>query len=207
MRMRPLIRRILMANALLPLAACAKTPPAVQEGDIIFQTSRSSQSLAIQLATGSRYSHMGVVLFRNGKPYVFEAAATVRYTPLQTWIDRGEGQHYVLKRLRSASADLTPAAIKKFHAAARTFEGRPYDLTFEWSDQRIYCSELVWKMYDRALGLQVGKLQHLRDFNFGAPAVQQKLRERYHGKIPLDEQVISPVAMYDSPLLATVGQQ
>jgi len=205
--MQPFIRRILIASALLPLAACARTPPSVQEGDVIFQTSRSSQSLAIQLATGSRYSHMGIVLFQAGKPYVFEAAATVRYTPLQAWIHRGEGQHYVVKRLRSSAANLSPAAIKKLHAVAHTFEGRPYDLTFEWSDQRIYCSELVWKIYDRALGLQIGTLQHLRDFNFRAPAVQQKLRERYHDKIPLDEQVISPVAMYDSPLLTTVVQQ
>ncbi|WP_018607810.1 YiiX family permuted papain-like enzyme [Uliginosibacterium gangwonense] len=205
--MRPLIRRILIASLLASQAACAKTPPAVQEGDVIFQTSRSAQSLAIQLATGSRYSHMGIVLFRAGKPYVFEASATARYTPLQAWIDRGEGQHYVLKRLRTATTSLTPAAIKKLYAAARTFEGRPYDLTFEWSDQRVYCSELAWKMYDRALDLKIGELQHLRDFNLSAPAVQQKLLERYHGRIPLDEQVISPVAMYDSPLLTTVAQQ
>jgi len=30
-------------------------------GDIIFQTSRSSQSKAIQLATNSKYSHMGII--------------------------------------------------------------------------------------------------------------------------------------------------
>ena len=45
-----------------------------QQGDIIFHTSRTSQSLAIQKATGSVYSHMGIILLRDGKPYVYEAA-------------------------------------------------------------------------------------------------------------------------------------
>lgn len=42
----------------------------VQNGDIIFQTSLSSQSLAIQKATHSPYSHMGIIILKNGKPYV-----------------------------------------------------------------------------------------------------------------------------------------
>ena len=33
----------------------------IQNADIIFQASKSGQSKAIQLATGSKYSHMGVL--------------------------------------------------------------------------------------------------------------------------------------------------
>ncbi|MBL4670033.1 MAG: hypothetical protein JKY30_12325 [Flavobacteriales bacterium] len=33
----------------------------IQNGDIIFQISKSSQSKAIQLATNSKYSHMGII--------------------------------------------------------------------------------------------------------------------------------------------------
>lgn len=33
----------------------------IQNGDIIFQTSTSGQSKAIQIATGSKYSHMGII--------------------------------------------------------------------------------------------------------------------------------------------------
>src|SRR5437867_163185 len=35
--------------------------------------------------------------------------------------------------------------------AAGSMGSPPYDLTFEWSDDKIYCSELVWKVYERAL--------------------------------------------------------
>jgi hypothetical protein len=195
------------AALLLPALLCLSTVPAhaaLQDGDIVFHTSRSAQSLAVQRATGSRYSHMGVVLMRGGTPYVFEAVTTVRYTPLAQWTARGDGGHYVAKRLRNAGALLTPAAVARLHAGSADYAGRPYDLTFEWSDQRIYCSELVWKLYQRALGVRIGELQKIRSFNLGDPAVRAKMRERYGDKVPMDEPVISPVAMFESPLLMTV---
>jgi hypothetical protein len=191
---------------LLPLLFCSAGHAAAElkDGDIIFHTSRSAQSLAVQRATGSRYSHMGIVLMRGGKPHVFEAVSTVRYTPLAQWTARGNGGHYVVKRLRDADRLLTPEAVAKLRARTSDFEGRPYDLTFEWSDQRIYCSELVWKLYQRALGVRIGELQKIREFNLADPAVRAKMRERYGDRVPMDEPVISPVAMFESPLLRTV---
>ena len=76
--------------------------------------------------------------------------------------------------------------------------------TFGWQDDQMYCSELVWKTYDRALGIQIGTLQKVRDFNLTDSAVRKKMRERYGDNIPLNEPVISPVAMFKSPLLTTV---
>ena len=54
----------------------------LQDGDILFQTLRSEQSTAIQKATHSQYSHMGIVFLRNGSSHVYEAIKTVQYTPL-----------------------------------------------------------------------------------------------------------------------------
>jgi len=179
-------------------------PSDLRDGDIIFQTSRSSQSIAIQRATKSPYSHVGIILFQNNKPYVFEAASTVCYTPLDTWISRGQGKRYVLKRLKEVSTHLSGSELKK---AAKKFEGKPYDLTFEWSDEKIYCSELVWKMYYQALGIKVGELQLLREFNLSDPVVKKKMRERYGKSVPLDEPVISPAAIFRSPLLIPVAQK
>jgi len=68
----------------------------LRDGDLIFQTSRSEQSTAIEKATHSPYSHMGIVFLRNGNPHVYEAIKTVQYTPLRKWVERGEGGHYVV---------------------------------------------------------------------------------------------------------------
>ncbi|AHG22499.1 hypothetical protein Z042_24980 [Chania multitudinisentens RB-25] len=186
------------------LVSQAQELPKVQEGDIIFQTSRSAQSLAIQQATGSRYSHMGIILLSSGKPYVFEAAATVKYTPLSAWIDRGERKHFVIKRLKNAGHSLTAQEQLRINKQAQRFLGMPYDAQFSWSDDKMYCSELVWKIYDRALGIQIGKLQKVREFHLDTPAIKQKLHERYGTQIPWNAAVISPKAMFESPLLATV---
>ena len=189
-------------TAFLLTAACSRPLPAVRDGDVIFQTSRSSQSVAIQRATHSPYSHMGIIFVRAGQPYVLEASATVRYTPLSEWIARGKDSKYVLKRLRKP---LTDSQVEKLRNAAKPFEGRAYDLTFEWSDSKIYCSELVWKIYDRALGVQLGELQKLRDFDLSDAAVRKKMKERYGERVPMDSPVISPASMFKTEALSAVG--
>ncbi|MDF3030713.1 MAG: hypothetical protein K0R03_1271 [Moraxellaceae bacterium] len=186
---------------LLAGAASAYTP---RDGDIIFHTSRSAQSIAVQKATGSRYSHMGLIFLRGGKPFVLEAVQPVKYTPLAQWQARGEGGRYVIKRL---AAPLSAADLQQLRREGEKFLGRPYDLTFEWSDGRIYCSELVWKAYFRATGLQVGATQQLRDFHLDDPAVKRKMQERYSQRVPLNEPVIAPVAVFESPLLTMVEQR
>jgi hypothetical protein len=176
----------------------------LKDGDIIFQISRSPQSLAIQKATGSKYSHMGIVIYRNGFPQVFEAAGKVSYTPLNEWTKRGIGGKYVVKRLRNADSMLNGEMLSKLRRVAEELRGKPYDPYFEWSDSRIYCSELVWKIYERSLGIEIGRLQKLKEMNLMAPVVRKALLKRYGRKVPLNEKVISPGAMFNSKLLVTV---
>jgi uncharacterized protein YycO len=190
-----------LAALVLCFVSIARASETLRDGDIIFHTSKSAQSAAIQRATKSPYSHMGVIMHRDGQPFVFEAIATVRFTPLATWTARGNGGEYVVKRLKGG---LTPVQTEKLLASAAAFEGKPYDLYFEWSNDRIYCSELVWKMYERALGLEIGGRQRLRDFDLTDELVQAKMRERYGSKVPMDEPVISPAAMFDSARLERV---
>ena len=179
----------------------------VQNGDIIFQTSRSSQSLAIQRATNSKYSHMGIIYIRGDRPFVYEAVEPVQLTPLQDWIARGERGHYVIKRLANAREKLTPEALQRMFEIGKTFENKHYDLYFEWSDDRIYCSELVWKIYKRALNIELGQLQTLQDFDLSDPIVRAKVRERFGDSIPLKETVISPEAIFASERLVTVRKR
>jgi hypothetical protein len=176
----------------------------LQEGDIIFQTSVSGLSSAIQLATRSKYSHCGLIFKEKGALYVLEAVQPVLATPLEKWIARGVQGKFVVKRLTNASKVLTPGTLTKMKQVAETLKGKDYDLTFEWDDDRIYCSELVWKIYKRGAGIEVGKLEKLKDFDLTNPLVKAKLKEHYGNDVPLNETIISPVAILNSPLLITV---
>ncbi len=176
----------------------------LKNGDIIFQTSLSMQSIAIQLATKSKYSHCGLI-YRKGKEYfVFEAVQPVKLTPLEKWIARGKDGKFTIKRIKNANIILTPVTIERMKKVGDKLMGKNYDLTFEWSDEKIYCSELIWKVYQRATGLEVGKLQKLKDFDLSNENVQKIMTERYGKVLPLEETVISPVAIFNSELLITV---
>ena len=175
-----------------------------QNGDIIFQTSTSGQSKAIQIATGSKYSHVGII-YKNGNDYfVYEAVQPVKLTPLNDWIKKGENGHYVVKRIKNSDKLLTDEKLIEMKKIGEKYVGKDYDLYFEWSDSRIYCSELVWKIYKEAVGLEIGELEKLGDFNLTDKAVKQKLMERYGDNIPKEELVISPASMFNSDKLITV---
>jgi len=174
-----------------------------RNGDIIFQDSTSSQSKAIKLATHSKYSHMGIIYKTAKGLFVYEAGATVKLTPFKNWVNRGVNKHYVMKRLKDTSL-LTPKNLKKMKQAGERFKNHPYDILLEWGDNKIYCSELVWKVYQRALAVELGELKKLKSFDLSHPVVKAKLKERYGNKVPLNEQVIAPQDIYKSMLLETV---
>ncbi len=188
-------------NTEIKQEAIENTP---QNGDIIFQTSKSSQSQAIQLATHSDYSHMGIIYELKGQKYVYEAVQPVKFTPLKKWINRGKDGHYVIKRLKNAAEILTPETLMQMKKVGEKFIGKDYDLYFEWSNDKIYCSELVWKIYKEGAGIEIGELEELSNFDLTNNIVKQKMKERYGDRIPMNEKVISPADMFDSDKLELV---
>jgi len=181
--------------------------PKLQFGDLIFQTSKSNQSKAIQLATKSKYSHMGMIYLENDKMFVLEAVQPVKLTLLKDWISRGKKHHFVVKRLKDSKTILTDDIQKKMKMNAEQFLGKEYDIYFEWSDDRIYCSELVWKIYKESANIEIGELERLGNFDLSHKIVKQKLTERYGNNIPMDEKVISPASMFESEKLISIYEK
>lgn len=179
----------------------------VQEGDLVFQRSRSAQSEAVALATHSALTHMGLVLFEDGKFWVYEAVQPVQRTPLEAWVARGVDGKVVVRRLRDAASVLTPKVVRELKRSVHGFLGKPYDLQFRWDDDELYCSELVYKAYERAAGVRLGRLQRVAELDLASPTVQRKLRQRYGKKLQRfepREQVITPQSMFDDARLVTV---
>jgi uncharacterized protein YycO len=179
----------------------------LREGDIIFHTSRSRQSRAVQEATRSKWSHCGLLTRRKEHWMVFEAVEPVKATPLAEWIARGRDNRFTVKRLRETVRKLSATDFVRMDSVGRAFSGRSYDALFGWSDERIYCSELVWKIYHRALGIDVGEVQKLSDFDLSSPAVKNLMEKRYGKNVPLQDSVVSPEAVYRSTSLFTVFER
>lgn len=176
----------------------------IKDGDIIFQTSESSQCEAVRIATNSIYSHCGIIYSSKGKKYVYEAVQPVKITPFEEWISHGKNNDYLIKRIKKDKTQLTTNQLEKMKQYALSMMNKDYDLYFEWSDDKIYCSELVWKVYKYGAGIELCELEKLKNFNLSNPKVKAILNERYGNKIPLEEEVVSPSQLVNSTLLETV---
>jgi hypothetical protein len=164
---------------------------APQEGDIVFQSlQRSPLVNAIEGVSQSPYSHCGIVARRDGKWIVYEAFHNVEATPLRQFLFRGREQGFAVYRLRPAYRPFVPATIE--HAAQ--YLGRPYDVRYRMDDEKIYCSELIFKAYRQASGGdELGRLTRLGDLNW-RPFVKT-IEHFEQGPVPLDREIITPQAM------------
>ena len=173
-----------------------------REGDIVFSSSEAGQGEAIIAATASPFTHCGIVFVKDGRLMVLEAVQPVRASTLEDFIARGKPEAFAALRLKTA---LTPEAYQKARVWAEAQIGRDYDVRFGWDDKKLYCSELVWKVYQHA-GVELCPPRKFRDYDLQRPAVKRIIEQRYGGmdKLPLDEKVVAPSDLAASPLLAEV---
>ncbi len=178
----------------------------LQEGDILFQESRSRQSRAIAAATNSPWTHCGLLVRQKGRWLVYEAVGPVKTTPLAQWLEHGHKLHFSLKRLRPEVHPLDSSALATLRQEGLRFQGLPYDIQFGWSDASLYCSELVWKTYHRALGLSLGRIQKLSDLDISTPAADSLRRSRL-GDSPLPtDTLVTPATLHADPHLQTIAE-
>ncbi len=174
--------------------------PRLESGDLVFETSPSSQSAGIQWATRSRWSHVGIVeVDEEGRAAVIEALGKVSRTPWAAWRRRARrGGELLVLRPRGIDAARRAAAV----AQARSFLGRRYDPRFGWGDDRIYCSELVVKAYERGAGVSLGRRERVGDLRlFG---IESALEKRWGGKVPKDLVLVTPASLAGDARLARV---
>lgn len=175
---------------------------ALQEGDIVFHGTAGQQSEAIRAATGSPYTHCGVVIEKDGRLMVLEAVQPVRVTTVEGFQQRSQPGTFHARRLKTP---LAAASVEKAKAWGAKQLGRNYDSRFGWTDETLYCSELVWKAFDQA-GVRLCEPRRFHDYQLDAPAVKAVIAERYGSadKLPREEPVVAPGDLADSPLLAEV---
>jgi hypothetical protein len=170
-----------------------------EEGDLVFETSGSSQSSGIQWATRSRWSHVGIVERSGGQVVVIEALGKVSRTPWKAWTRRARrGGPYLVLRPRGLTVERRRAAV----AEARRFLGRRYDARFGWEDDRIYCSELVVKAYQRGAGISLGRRERLGDLRL--TGIEAAMEKRWGGSIPRDLVLVTPASLAEDRRLERV---
>jgi Permuted papain-like amidase enzyme, YaeF/YiiX, C92 family len=158
-----------------------------REGDVVFQSlAGGALADAIEGATQSRYSHCGIITKRADVWMVLEAIGPVKETPLAHWIMRGRNESFDVYRLKPQYSHTIP----KFVARARAYEGRPYDMQYEFDDEEIYCSELVFSAFLESTGEQLGDVVSLGELQW--KRYEDLIRGLAGGELPLERKMITP---------------
>lgn len=189
-------------------------PSAVQDtfqnGDIIFQKSISNQSPAVAEAQGAPWSHVGVLVKMKGEWYVAESRkSSLDLRLLSEFITTGTNEDFVVKRVRPQYLDMSSSKNQnQLQQAFSKYKGKSYDVFFEWSDERIYCSEFATKVYKDAFGINLGTMQKVGDLNLDGPLVKQLIKDRLESigkKLNKNEPILTPWSlMLDETHLFTV---
>ncbi len=186
----------------LALGSMASAEVLLQEGDIVFTGSEQGQGEAIIAATSSKYTHCGIVFRYKGKLMVLEAVQPVGVVPLEEFKSRSKPGSFLARRLKTP---LAPADYQSARVWAEAQIGKNYDGRFLWDDGNLYCSELVWKIYQRA-GVELCAPRRFRDYDLAKPSVKKLIEQRFGGmeKVPLDEKVVAPSDLAVSKLMVDV---
>jgi hypothetical protein len=175
------------------LAPGCKQAYSPREGDILFQSlPKHDLVVAIEGITKSPYSHCGVVTVRGNRFFVVEGIGPVKETPVRSFVRRGRGRTIDVYRLKPPYRDRIPEFIE----AMRAYAGRPYDFRYRMDDEKIYCSELIYKAFKKIYGEELGKPRKLGDMNW-KPHVET-IRKYEGGSVPHDRQIISPRAVSEA---------
>ena len=173
-----------------------------QEGDLVFQSLPHGRLVdTIEGVSESRWSHCGIVIKEGEDWRVLEAIGPVRKVALDTWIGQGRGYGFVAYRPREEHRSAIPDVI----AAAEAQLGKPYDMAYEFDSEKIYCSELIHMAWLEATGKRLGEVQKLGELNW-KPYEQHILSLARISKVPLEREMITPVALTRAPELELVHE-
>lgn len=127
----------------------------LRTGDLVFRRGPDLISDAVLAARqGGLYSHVGMILIQDGRPHVVHAVpAETDYEQDRVVLERLEkfasperALAVSIYRVRGLESDLIPELEK----VAKDVIGKPFDSQFDLStEDRLYCTELVWWVYRR----------------------------------------------------------
>ncbi len=167
-------------------------------GDLIFQSLPPNELVtAISGITHSHLSHCGLLTKVEGQWMVIESLGTVHLTPLFTWMRRGSGAGIAVYRL-----PMTEIQVDQVIRSAQEMLGKPYDLKYDFDDEKIYCSELIYRAFERGMELKIGVLDRLGDLNWRP--FEKTILKFEEGPVPVDRLMITPVALTKDPRLSKV---
>lgn len=190
----------------------------LRDGDIVFRMGEARTargmfplSLFIAKATGSAFSHTGIVAIEDGSPVVYDCSSpSIQRQPIEVWMLNCVGSMGV-KRLKLEHRRHIPGVLAY---CRKVFEQQvPFDYSFHPDDSALYCLEMTEKAF-RSQGLplsesvRIGDWEHLARYPLMALAIPYWTTYVLDRPITLEQPVFVPgnehQGIWSSPMLETV---
>jgi hypothetical protein len=190
----------------------------LRDGDLVFRRGDAKVlfgyfpfSRFIANASGSRYSHVGIVSYEDGNPVIYDTTkAGVRRQPFHVWVLDNVGPIGV-KRPKLAYRSHVPGVIAYLH---RVFQEQvPFDYNLSLDDTELYCVEMAEKAY-RSEGMKLsepvklGDMENATKFPICMFVFQYLSRFSLEKPLSFEQPVFFPGnerhGIWSSPLLETV---
>ncbi|HEU5118962.1 MAG TPA: YiiX/YebB-like N1pC/P60 family cysteine hydrolase [Isosphaeraceae bacterium] len=190
----------------------------LQDGDIIFRLGDARVlfgyfpfSRFIARASGSHFSHTGVVAIEHGNPYIYDTSKFgVQRQPLSVWLLDNVGSIGV-KRLQTKYQDRVPLVLGYCRRVYQA--GVPFDYQLGLDDTALYCVEMTEKAF-RAASLPLSEPVRLGDMENAHKFIGRILVFQYLSTftlkrpLSLEQPVFFPGnerhGIWSSPLLKTI---
>ena len=178
-------------------------------GDVLLQPRSCWSCTLIEEQEGSIYSHIGMVIAVEPELKVIDALGTVKMQSFEAF-DSGteKGQKISVRRLvREDAVEFLQDHKEKFLQYYRVmFDGLKYDHDFLWNnfdengDEKMYCSEMLTKLLQGFMGIEVGTRRMKFDKN-------REQWIKYFRGLPPDGKIgNSPAVFEQSHLFYEVGE-
>jgi hypothetical protein len=135
----------------------------------ISQASTDGSTFLFEVATGSRYGHIGIVMKQKGKVFVFESTPPngVTKSPLKEFLKKSK-----IKKKYAATVLETNITYSQVFDLASELENLvkqkiPYNYKQSINPNSLNCSEFVHKAY-KNIGIELSSIETLDDLNFKA---------------------------------------
>lgn len=150
------------------------TRPLIRSGDIILRngTDEVSRTARSFNRVDTSFSHCGIVLLENDTLFVYHAlggdynpSQKLRRDPIDNFCLPPEADRFAIYRydLEPQQYDSLNSLVRRYYAA-----GLRFDLYFNFlTDDRMYCSEFVFKCLDHSLSGALSKTIKARKWPFG----------------------------------------
>jgi Permuted papain-like amidase enzyme, YaeF/YiiX, C92 family len=177
--------------------------PDLMEGDIIVQDIQNPTGDLMREVMPAEWTNIGIIFRRDadGAMVVMDAIGKVRITPLPEWISAGRENKLALYRLQDGENILVPKNVKKLRVACKPFKAKPSDRYFAWSDDELYSSELVWKVYQTGLGISLCPLRKLNTLQLSGKLAKPIMTKKYGTTVPAAENAVTVADIYSSAQL------